>query len=49
MTRGGKDRHYLTDALGSVVALTDEAGAKVNAWTDRGEPMTASWRAPDVP
>ncbi|MDF6019534.1 hypothetical protein [Streptomyces sp. JH34] len=29
MTRGGKNYH-LTDALGSVVAMVDETGAKVN-------------------
>ncbi|MET9925768.1 MULTISPECIES: RHS repeat-associated core domain-containing protein [unclassified Streptomyces] len=32
MTRGGKNHYYLTDALGSVVALADEAGTKVNAY-----------------
>ncbi|MFI1532379.1 RHS repeat-associated core domain-containing protein [Streptomyces griseus] len=38
MTRGGKNHYYLTDALGSVVALTDEAGTKVNtyAYSPRG-------------
>ncbi len=29
---GGKNHYYLTDALGSVVALTDEAGTKVNTY-----------------
>ncbi|MFH9697427.1 RHS repeat-associated core domain-containing protein [Streptomyces globisporus] len=33
MTRGGKNHYYLTDALGSVVALTDEAGTKVNTYS----------------
>ncbi|SBU99121.1 RHS repeat-associated core domain-containing protein [Streptomyces sp. MnatMP-M77] len=38
MTRGGKNRYYLTDALSSVVALADEAGTKVNryAYSPRG-------------
>ncbi|WP_008406600.1 RHS repeat-associated core domain-containing protein [Streptomyces sp. SM8] len=33
MTRGGKSHYYLTDALGSVVALADEAGTKVNTYS----------------
>ncbi|MEW2066316.1 RHS repeat-associated core domain-containing protein [Streptomyces sp. NPDC007346] len=38
MTRGGKNHYYLTDALGSVVALADETGTKVNtyAYSPRG-------------
>lgn len=38
VSRGGKNYYYLTDALGSVVALADEAGTKVNtyAYTPRG-------------
>ncbi|WP_307679905.1 RHS repeat-associated core domain-containing protein [Streptomyces sp. V4I2] len=38
MTRGGKAYYYLTDALGSVVGLADEAGTKVNtyAYSPRG-------------
>ncbi|MFE1735244.1 RHS repeat-associated core domain-containing protein [Streptomyces bacillaris] len=32
MTRGGNNHYYLTDALGSVVALADEAGTKVNTY-----------------
>ncbi|WP_455569845.1 RHS repeat-associated core domain-containing protein [Streptomyces roseus] len=38
MTTGGKSYYYLTDALGSVVALTDETGTKVNsyAYSPRG-------------
>ncbi|MFF8556455.1 RHS repeat-associated core domain-containing protein [Streptomyces sp. NPDC015501] len=38
MTRGGKNHYYLTDALGSVVALADESGTKVNtyAYSPRG-------------
>ncbi|MFE3371953.1 RHS repeat-associated core domain-containing protein [Streptomyces sp. NPDC059173] len=33
MTTGGKSYYYLTDALGSVVALTDGDGNKVNTYT----------------
>ncbi|WP_309051102.1 RHS repeat-associated core domain-containing protein [Streptomyces sp.] len=33
MTTGGKSYYYLTDALGSVVALADEAGTKVNTYS----------------
>ncbi|WP_456340825.1 RHS repeat-associated core domain-containing protein [Streptomyces solincola] len=33
MTTGGKSYYYLTDALGSVVALADEAGTKVDSYT----------------
>ncbi|MEU0355804.1 RHS repeat-associated core domain-containing protein [Streptomyces cyaneofuscatus] len=33
MTRGGKNHYYLTDALGSVVALADESGTKVNTYS----------------
>ncbi|WP_372514924.1 RHS repeat-associated core domain-containing protein [Streptomyces ortus] len=33
MTRDGKAYYYLTDALGSVVALTDESGTKVNTYS----------------
>ncbi|MFD3973927.1 RHS repeat-associated core domain-containing protein [Streptomyces cyaneofuscatus] len=38
MTREGKNHYYLTDALGSVVALADESGTKVNtyAYSPRG-------------
>ncbi|MFJ9130007.1 RHS repeat-associated core domain-containing protein [Streptomyces sp. NPDC102340] len=38
MTRNGKAYYYLTDALGSVVALADETGTKVNtyAYSPRG-------------
>ncbi|MFI2242555.1 RHS repeat-associated core domain-containing protein [Streptomyces chrestomyceticus] len=32
MNRGGKSYYYLTDALGSVVGLADETGAKVNSY-----------------
>lgn len=42
MTRGGKPYYYLTDALGSVIALADEAGTKVNtyAYSPRGVTRT---------
>ncbi|MEW2390121.1 RHS repeat-associated core domain-containing protein [Streptomyces venezuelae] len=33
MTRDGKTYFYLTDALGSVVAVTDESGTKVNTYS----------------
>ncbi|MER6130716.1 RHS repeat-associated core domain-containing protein [Streptomyces sp. NPDC001815] len=38
MTRAGKAYYYLTDALGSVVALADDTGTKVNtyAYSPRG-------------
>ncbi|MEV7699924.1 RHS repeat-associated core domain-containing protein [Streptomyces sp. NPDC086779] len=32
MTTGGTSYYYLTDALGSVIALTDESGKKVNSY-----------------
>ncbi|MFJ2744992.1 hypothetical protein ACIO3O_35655 [Streptomyces sp. NPDC087440] len=32
MTTGGKSYYYLSDALGSVLALADETGAKVNEY-----------------
>ncbi len=32
MNRGGASYYYLTDALGSVVGLADETGAKVNSY-----------------
>ncbi|MFE6132967.1 RHS repeat-associated core domain-containing protein [Streptomyces sp. NPDC056437] len=32
MTTGGTSYYYLTDAIGSVVAVADESGAKVNAY-----------------
>ncbi|MFG3369558.1 RHS repeat-associated core domain-containing protein [Streptomyces sp. NPDC048156] len=42
MTRGGKNYYYLTDALGSVVAMTDETGTKVNnyGYSPRGVQRT---------
>lgn len=44
MTRGGKAYYYLSDALGSVVALADESGAKANSYSysPRGVSRTAS-------
>ncbi|MFC8201655.1 RHS repeat-associated core domain-containing protein [Streptomyces sp. NPDC057298] len=42
MTRDGKAYYYLTDAIGSVIGLADEAGAKVNtyAYSPRGVTRT---------
>lgn len=33
MTTGGKSYYYLTDAIGSVIALADETGTKVNTYS----------------
>jgi RHS repeat-associated protein len=33
MTTGGKSYYYLSDALGSVIALADETGTKVNSYS----------------
>lgn len=33
MTTGGNSYYYLTDAIGSVIALADEAGTKVNTYS----------------
>ncbi|MET9800298.1 RHS repeat-associated core domain-containing protein [Streptomyces sp. NPDC006368] len=33
MTTGGKSYYYLTDAIGSVIGVADEAGAKVNTYS----------------
>ncbi|MEW1611443.1 MULTISPECIES: RHS repeat-associated core domain-containing protein [unclassified Streptomyces] len=48
MTRGGKNYYYLTDALGSVVVLADEAGTKVNtyAYSPRGVQRTTTEQVP---
>ncbi|MFJ5851283.1 RHS repeat-associated core domain-containing protein [Streptomyces sp. NPDC092903] len=44
MTRGGKNYYYLTDALGSVVAMADETGTKVNSYgySPRGVPRSTT-------
>ncbi|MFG2677347.1 RHS repeat-associated core domain-containing protein [Streptomyces sp. NPDC048445] len=44
MTRGGKNYYYLTDALGSVVAMADENGTKVNSYgySPRGVPRSTT-------
>nr|WP_308403062.1 RHS repeat-associated core domain-containing protein [Streptomyces sp. BV286] len=44
MTRDGKAYYYLTDALGSVVALADESGTKVNnySYSPRGVTRAAT-------
>ncbi|MER7487623.1 RHS repeat-associated core domain-containing protein [Streptomyces sp. NPDC126497] len=49
MTTGGKSYYYLTDAIGSVVALADETGTKVNtyAYSPRGvERSTTTEKVP---
>lgn len=44
MTTGGKSYYYLTDALGSVVALADDTGTKTNtyAYSPRGVQRAAT-------
>ncbi|MCT7352983.1 DUF6531 domain-containing protein [Streptomyces sp. 15-116A] len=44
MTTGGKSYYYLTDAIGSVIALADESGTKVNtyAYSPRGVTRAAT-------
>ncbi|MHB9756550.1 RHS repeat-associated core domain-containing protein [Streptomyces sp. BYX5S] len=44
MTRSGKAYYYLTDAIGSVIGVTDESGTKVNtyAYSPRGVIRAAS-------
>ncbi|WP_235967889.1 RHS repeat-associated core domain-containing protein [Streptomyces mesophilus] len=49
MTTGGKAYFYLTDALGSVVALADEAGAKVNTYAYSPRGVTRSTTKEAVP
>ncbi|MEU8892520.1 RHS repeat-associated core domain-containing protein [Streptomyces sp. NPDC048442] len=48
MTTGGKAYYYLTDALGSVLALADETGAKVNEYrySPRGVDGTFTEKVP---
>ncbi|CAM5654910.1 hypothetical protein GCM10010329_11450 [Streptomyces spiroverticillatus] len=48
MTTGGKSYYYLTDALGSVLALADETGAKVNEYrySPRGVDGTFTEKVP---
>ncbi|MFI5809238.1 RHS repeat-associated core domain-containing protein [Streptomyces sp. NPDC051561] len=48
MTTGGKSYYYLTDALGSVLAMADETGAKVNEYrySPRGVDGTFTEKAP---
>ncbi|MGW7276328.1 RHS repeat-associated core domain-containing protein [Streptomyces sp. NPDC054864] len=49
MTRDGKAHYYLTDALGSVVAVTDEAGAKVNTYSYSPRGVTRSTTSEKTP
>ncbi|MEU2482542.1 RHS repeat-associated core domain-containing protein [Streptomyces sp. NPDC013130] len=49
MTRGGKNYYYLTDALGSVVAMADETGAKVNSYGYRPRGVSRSTTSETVP
>ncbi|MFD3515441.1 RHS repeat-associated core domain-containing protein [Streptomyces sp. NPDC058657] len=48
MTTGGKSYYYLTDALGSVLALADETGTKVDEYrySPRGVDGTFTEKAP---
>ncbi|MFJ2738506.1 RHS repeat-associated core domain-containing protein [Streptomyces sp. NPDC087440] len=48
MTTGGKSYYYLTDALGSVLAMADETGAKVNEYrySPRGVDGTFTEKVP---
>ncbi|MFE5208951.1 RHS repeat-associated core domain-containing protein [Streptomyces sp. NPDC056600] len=49
MTTGGKSYYYLTDALGSVVALTDDTGAKVNSYSYSPRGVTRAATTEQVP
>ncbi|MCX4414940.1 DUF6531 domain-containing protein [[Kitasatospora] papulosa] len=49
MTRGGKNYYYLTDALGSVVAMADETGAKVNSYGYSPRGVSRSTTSETVP
>ncbi|MEU1075117.1 MULTISPECIES: RHS repeat-associated core domain-containing protein [unclassified Streptomyces] len=48
MTTGASSYYYLTDALGSVIALTDDTGTKVNSYTytPRGADRTTTEKIP---
>ncbi|MCT9089720.1 DUF6531 domain-containing protein [Streptomyces sp. ASQP_92] len=48
MTTGGKAYYYLTDALGSVIGLADQSGAKINTYTysPRGVSRTTTETVP---
>ncbi len=49
MTRGGKNYYYLTDARGSVVAMADETGAKVNSYGYSPRGVSRSTTSETVP
>ncbi|MFJ8938802.1 RHS repeat-associated core domain-containing protein [Streptomyces sp. NPDC102365] len=49
MTTGGKAYFYLTDALGSVVVLADEAGTKTNTYTYSPRGVTRATATETVP
>ena len=49
MTVGGKSYYYLTDALGSVVALTDASGNKVNKYSYSPRGVTRNTTHEQVP
>ncbi|THA26538.1 hypothetical protein E4198_19305 [Streptomyces sp. RKND-216] len=49
MTRGGESYYYLTDALGSVVALTDESGNKVNSYDYKPRGSLRAGSSEEVP
>jgi RHS repeat-associated protein len=49
MTTGGKSYYYLTNALGSVVALTDDTGAKVNSYSYSPRGVTHAATSEQVP
>ncbi|MFJ4119964.1 RHS repeat-associated core domain-containing protein [[Kitasatospora] papulosa] len=49
MTRGGKNYYYLTDALGSVVAMADETGTKVNRYGYSPRGVSRSTTSETVP
>ncbi|MGW7199040.1 RHS repeat-associated core domain-containing protein [Streptomyces chryseus] len=49
MTTGGKSYYYLTDALGSVIALTDDTGTKVNSYSYSPRGVTRAATSETVP
>ncbi|NYV73291.1 hypothetical protein HW445_02925 [Streptomyces sp. UH6] len=49
MPTGGKSYYYLTDAIGSVVALADDTGAKVNTYSYSPRGVTRAATTEQVP
>jgi hypothetical protein len=49
VTTGGQSYYYLTDAIGSVVAVADEAGNKVNSYSYSPRGVTRSSTTEQVP